>query len=92
MHVMIGIYLLLMSLITFYLFGIDKKRAIRKRRRISETQLLVFSFLGGIIGAITGMFVFRHKLSKPAFMRKFYGVLVVHVMVIVFMIYTIYFG
>jgi uncharacterized membrane protein YsdA (DUF1294 family) len=81
-----------MSLITFYLFGIDKKRAIRKRRRISETQLLVFSFLGGIIGAITGMFVFRHKLSKPAFMSKFYGVLVVHVMVIVFMIYTIYFA
>lgn len=92
MHVMIGIYLLLMSLITFYLFGIDKKRAIRKRRRISETQLLVFSFLGGISGAITGMFVFRHKLAKASFMLKFYGILIVHALVIGFLIYAIYFA
>ena len=90
MFIIIGIYLLLISLFTFCLFGIDKKRAIKQRRRISETQLLVFSFLGGTIGAIAGMYAFRHKQSKPTFMRKFYGVVFVQVLLVGFLIYAIY--
>lgn len=90
MNVIVFIYLLLMSAVAFFLFGIDKKRAIKQRRRISETQLLVFSFVGGTIGAIAGMYAFRHKLAKPAFMRKFYGVVFVQVLLVGFLIFEIY--
>ena len=47
--------------------GIDKRRAIRKQRRISENTLLTLALLGGSAGGILGMLLFRHKTRKPAF-------------------------
>lgn len=60
-------YILLMSIITFFLMFSDKRRAISHRWRISEKMLLFFSFLGGALGGLCGMFLFRHKTQHLSF-------------------------
>ncbi len=61
------IYLAAINAITFLSFGIDKLCAILNRRRISEKALLILSVLGGALGALLGMVLFHHKISKPRF-------------------------
>jgi uncharacterized membrane protein YsdA (DUF1294 family) len=55
------------------IFSIDKLRAVIKsnKNRISERILLLISFIGGFIGAIFAMIIFRHKIKKISFMVKF---------------------
>ena len=60
----ISTYLGIINLITFILYGIDKKRAIRKEVRISESTLISLGFIGGCLGALVGMFMFHHKTRK----------------------------
>ena len=55
------IYLVIMNLIAFLLMGADKRKANAKAWRIPETTLFLPAILGGSIGAIVGMHVFRHK-------------------------------
>lgn len=64
---LILIYLFSISLITFLVFGIDKRKAKSKKWRISENILLFLSLIGGATGALIGMVVFKHKLSKGKF-------------------------
>ncbi|MGE4512865.1 MAG: DUF1294 domain-containing protein [Chryseobacterium sp.] len=59
------------NLISFILFGIDKRKAAKHQRRIPESTLLSVTFLGGTLGALLGMVVFRHKISKRNFLIKF---------------------
>ena len=58
---------MLMSLVTFILFGADKRRAVRKQWRIPERTLLLFSLFFGAAGAFIGMYVFHHKTRKWKF-------------------------
>lgn len=53
--------------IVLLLFGIDKLRAKRDKWRISEATLITTSFLLGGVGAILGMVLFHHKVSKTKF-------------------------
>ena len=62
------IYLIIINTISFISFGIDKRKAILKRQRISENTLLTMSFIGGVLGAILGMILFRHKIRKVKFL------------------------
>lgn len=55
------LFLAVINLAAFILYGIDKKRARDKRWRISEKSLLLIALLGGAFGANAGMFFFRHK-------------------------------
>jgi uncharacterized membrane protein YsdA (DUF1294 family) len=61
-------YLVSINLIAFVLYGIDKKRAIRKECRISECVLLWMARLGGGIGCWLGIKLFRHKTKHAKFM------------------------
>lgn len=54
-------YLVAINVVTFLLYGIDKWKAKRSARRISEKTLLSLALLGGSIGALAGMHYFRHK-------------------------------
>lgn len=51
----------------FILYGADKSKARRGKRRISEAALIIPSFFGGSVGAMLGMIVFNHKTSKIKF-------------------------
>ena len=65
---LLGIYLLLINIITFVLFCVDKKRSeIKGKWRISIAVLLGFSLLGGSVGALIAMLLLRHKTYKQAF-------------------------
>ena len=54
-------YLVLLSLITFIAYGVDKKKAIKGKYRTKEKILLSLSFFGGAFGGYPAMLVFRHK-------------------------------
>ena len=55
------IYLILINIITFIIFGVDKSRARSHAWRIPEKRLFFLAVIGGSIGAIAGMYIFRHK-------------------------------
>lgn len=57
-----------MSAVSFAAMGLDKYRAVKNGWRIRERTLLLLSFLGGGIGAILGMLVFRHKIRHGKFL------------------------
>ena len=61
------LYILLVNLGGFISFGIDKRRSIRSKWRIPETTLLTYALLGGSVGCLLGMQIFRHKTQKPLF-------------------------
>lgn len=56
-----------MSLVSFCLMGLDKKRARRGAWRISEKTLMSTAALFGAPGALAGMYVFRHKTRHLKF-------------------------
>ncbi len=60
-------YLIIINIITFIICGYDKMMAIKHRYRIPEDMLLFLSFIGGCLGFILGMFIFRHKTKKLKF-------------------------
>ena len=59
--------LILLNLLTFGLFALDKHKAKSCRWRIPEVVLLVLAAIGGSIGALMAMTLFRHKTQKKAF-------------------------
>ncbi|MUV07576.1 DUF1294 domain-containing protein [Planococcaceae bacterium Storch 2/2-2] len=63
----VALYLVGMTVLTFLLFGIDKRRARRNEWRIAERTLFLLSIGGGSIGALIGMHYFHHKTKKRVF-------------------------
>ncbi len=57
-------YLIIINIISFILFAIDKFLAIKQKRRVRNSTLLGLSILGGSIGSIFGMYTFRHKTQR----------------------------
>jgi uncharacterized membrane protein YsdA (DUF1294 family) len=51
----------ILSVITFFMYGVDKFKAQRGKWRISEKALLISSFVGGAVGGFLAMQLFRHK-------------------------------
>ena len=55
------------TLITFLIWGFDKYRARTGGWRIPERWLVALVLLGGALGGLAGMLVFRHKTRKASF-------------------------
>jgi len=66
-QIVIILYFLVINILTFLLFALDKYKAEKNKWRIAEGTLLSISFLGGATGGLIGMVVFKHKLSKKKF-------------------------
>ena len=64
---LIIIYLIAVNLIGFVLMGIDKRKAIKNAFRIPEATLFFVALVGGSIGSILGMLIFRHKTKHWSF-------------------------
>lgn len=69
---LLACWLVVINLITFLIFGLDKWKAKRKEkkdsvRRVPEKNLLLLAAVGGSVGALLGMKVFRHKTLHRAF-------------------------
>lgn len=59
---------MLVNVVTFIIYGIDKYKAIKGKWRIPEATLLLMAVFGGSIGAWLGMRIFHHKTMH----KKFY--------------------
>jgi len=77
-------WLIAINIIAFFLMWLDKERALRKNAwRISEKTLFLPPLLGGSVGAIIGMWVFRHKTRRWYFVWGLPGILIVQIVLAV---------
>ncbi len=60
-------YLLIINAVGFALMLADKQRARKKRWRIPEATLMGVALLGGSVGSLAGMYLFRHKTRHSKF-------------------------
>jgi len=58
------------------------------RKRISENTLLLNALVGGSLGILGGMYVFRHKTQKPKFTVGVPVIIVLHIILIVYSLIT----
>lgn len=79
------IYLILINIISFIIFGIDKYKAKKHRYRISLATLFTICFLGGSLGGIVGMYAFNHKVNKNYFVIGLPMILVMHIAIIYYL-------
>ncbi|MBQ9697926.1 MAG: DUF1294 domain-containing protein [Acidaminococcaceae bacterium] len=59
--------IIVINIITFFVYGLDKLKAVNHWWRAPEAALLGLAVAGGSVGAYLGMQVFRHKTLKPLF-------------------------
>ena len=57
-------YLAAVNLVTFTVYGVDKAKARRGAWRVPEKTLFLLPLLGGSVGALLGMLIFRHKTKR----------------------------
>ncbi|MDM1296990.1 DUF1294 domain-containing protein [Empedobacter falsenii] len=73
---------ILINLLAFFLFKIDKKKAVRGQNRISEITLCSVTLVGGTIGSILAMQIYRHKTKKSSFIFKILIIVAIQVLII----------
>lgn len=78
-------YLTIINILSFILYGIDKLKAIKKKERISEKTLILIGILGGSIGSLIGMNLFRHKTKKLKFIISLPLILIIHIIVVIYL-------
>ena len=61
------LYLVVINVVTFFVYGIDKWRAKKSKWRIPESTLLWLTVCGGSIGAWLGMKTWHHKTLHKKF-------------------------
>ena len=79
------IYIAVINIITFFIFGIDKWKAVHNRWRIREAFLFGLSIVGGSIGGLLAMNIFHHKTQKPAFKFGMPAILILQIIIIYFL-------
>lgn len=60
-------YLIVVNVIAFAMYGMDKSAAASSKRRTPEKTLWTVALIGGSLGALAGMKFFRHKTRKVSF-------------------------
>ena len=61
------LYLAAINVVTFLVYGLDKWKAKQGAWRVKESTLLLLAAVGGSVGALLGMQVFRHKTKHLQF-------------------------
>lgn len=85
------LYLLIVNAIAFLLMLIDKQKAKKKKWRIPEATLMGFAAIGGSIGALMGMYTFRHKTLHKKFTIGIPAILVLQLAAAAAVAYWLYF-
>lgn len=79
-------YLVIINVVSFIVFGLDKVFAIYKKNRVRELYLHILSLFGGCLGSIGGMLLFRHKIRK----FRFYLWNILMIGLWIYILYTLY--
>ena len=80
------IYLVVINLIGLLIMYVDKRKAKYGRWRIPERTLLLVALLGGSIGTIAGMYLFRHKTQKLKFVLGFPTILISEIIIVAYIL------
>ena len=81
------IYLAVINVVTFFIYGIDKWKAKKSKWRIRETSLLGLALLGGSIGAWLGMKVWHHMTLHKKFKYGVPAIIIVQLALIGYILY-----
>lgn len=81
------LYFLIINVIGFFIMWLDKQKAKKGSWRIPEKTLFIVTALGGGIGTIAGMYTFRHKTQKIAFVIGLPFITVLEVISIIYFIF-----
>lgn len=84
----ISIFLITINLISFLAMWIDKYKAKKGKWRIQEKTLIILSLVGGSIGSLCGMYIFRHKTKKMRFSIGIPAILIFQILLII--VYTVF--
>lgn len=80
------LYFIGMNIIGFFIMGIDKWKARKRAWRIPEATLFLIALIGGSLGAILGMYSFRHKTKHWYFVFGMPFILLLQIGAFVFLI------
>ncbi len=77
---MLVYYLIAINILACLLMALDKSKARRNAYRIPESILFLVALIGGSLGAIAGMFAFRHKTKHLSFVIGLPVILLLHLL------------
>ena len=82
----LAVWLVIINLVTFFVFGVDKLKAKRKEkkdtvRRVPERRLFLLAILGGSIGALLGMKAWHHKTLHKTFRFGIPAILILQIVI-----------
>ncbi len=80
-------YIALISVVAFAAMGIDKKKAEKHKWRVPEKVLFLFVLLGGGLGGILGMQIFRHKTKHWYFAVGFPLIAIIEYAAIIYLLF-----
>ena len=84
---MIILYVLIINLIGFLIMGLDKFKAKKGFWRTPEKTIFTITLLGGGIGTVTGMYLFRHKTKNMKFTIGLPTILISEIVLIIYFVF-----
>ena len=75
------IYIVIINVVTFFIYGLDKSKARAGQWRIPEAQLIFLAVIGGSVGVLVGMKVFHHKTRKSKFKIGVPAILIIQLII-----------
>ena len=76
--------ILILNVVTFFVYGIDKFKAKKSLWRIPESTLLILAAVGGSVGAYLGMKVWHHKTLHKKFSLGVPAILLLHLVLLAY--------
>ena len=83
---MVVAYLVVINVVSFVLYGVDKWKAKRARWRISEATLLWVAVIGGSIGAWLGMEIWHHKTLHEKFRYGIPAIILLQIVAVILLL------
>ena len=83
---LIIIYLVAVNCTSFIFMGVDKHKARKRAWRIPESTLFVLALIGGSLGSIAGMYLFRHKTRHWYFLYGMPAILIVQILLVLLLV------
>jgi uncharacterized membrane protein YsdA (DUF1294 family) len=80
-------YGLFINLLALYLMAYDKSQARKNRRRVRERTLFLIAALGGAIGSVVGMRIWRHKTKHVSFVIGMPAIIAVQAILLYLFVY-----
>ena len=85
------IYLAVINLVAFFLYGIDKWKSRHDKWRVTEAKLIGIALLGGSLGAWLGMKTWHHKTQHAKFRYGLPLILILQSAAVLAALYCYYF-